>query len=148
MTKSVMSTTLLTLCFLLIVNGDVYGQKSDYKTVIEESYYLVDEENKEKFLHIYRSRLFPFWQKMGDMGLLVDQYRMYSQRVHTIKPLWTYKTVVKFKNYAAIDKWLEIKDEVYNKMFPGEGGYSGPRKQIGLITKDHWDEFIREIPMK
>lgn len=148
MTKSVMSTTLLTLCFLLIMNGDAYGQKSDYKTVIEESYYLVDEENKEKFLRIYRSRLFPFWQKMEEMGLLVDQYRMYSQRIHTIEPLWTYKTVVKFKNYAAIDKWLEIKDEVYNRMFPGEGGYSGPRKQIGLITKGHWDEFIREIPMK
>jgi len=148
MTKPVISTTLLTLCFLLIMNSDTYGQKSDYKTVIEESYYLVDEENKEKFLRIYRSRLFPFWQKMEEMGLLVDQYRMYSQRIHTIKPLWTYKTVVKFKNYAAIDKWLEIKDEVYNRMFPGEGGYSGPRKQIGLITKNHWDEFIREIPMK
>ncbi len=148
MTRSLTSFTLLTLCFLIIMNGDVYGKKSDYKTVIEESYYLVDEENKEKFLDIYRSRLFPFWQKMEEMGLIVDQYRMYSQRIHTIKPLWTYKTIVKFKNYAAIDKWLEIKDEVYNKIFPGEGGYSGPRKQIGLITKDHWDEFIREIPMK
>ncbi len=148
MKKPVILTLLLAVCFSLMASEVAYGQKSKYKTVIEESFYLVDEKDKDEFLRIYRSRLFPFWQKMKDMGLIVDQYRMYSQRIHTIKPLWTYKTVVKFKNYAAIDKWLEVRDEVYNKMFPGEGGYKGPRKQIGLITKDHWDEFIREIPMK
>ena len=119
-----------------------------YKIVIEESFYVVKEENKEQFLQIYKLRIFPFWQEMKKKGIIVDDYRMYSQRIHTLEPLWTYKTVVKFPNYEAIDKWLEQRDVVYNKMFPGEGGYKAPRKQINLITEDHWDEFIREIPMK
>ena len=119
-----------------------------YKIVIEDSYYVVEEENKEQFLEIYKTRLYPFWQEMKKMGIIVDDYRLYSQRVHTLEPLWTFKTVVKFKNYQSIDKWLEMRDVVYNKMFPGEGGYKGPRKKINLITEDHWDEFIREIPLK
>ena len=119
-----------------------------YKIVIEESFYVVKEENKEQFLQIYKSRIFPFWQEMKKKGIIVDDYRMYSQRIHTLEPLWTFKTIVKFPNYEAIDKWLEQRDVVYNKLFPGEGGYKAPRKQINLITEDHWDEFIREIPMK
>jgi len=132
-------------CFFI---NDTGAAGNDYKIVIEESFYVVKEENKEQFLQIYKSRLFPFWQEMKEKGIIVDDYRMYSQRIHTLKPLWTYKTVVKFKNYQSIDKWLENRDTVYNKLFPGEGGYKGPRKQIDLITEAHWDEFIREIPMK
>ena len=82
------------------------------------------------------------------MGIIADEYKLYSQRVHTLDPLWTYKTVVKFPNYEALDKWLEKRDEVYNKLFPGEGGYKAPRKEIDLITESHWDEFIREIPLQ
>ncbi len=115
--------------------------------VIEESFYTVSEENKEEFLRIYKTRLFPFWQEMKVMGIITDDYRMYSQRIHTIKPLWTYKTVVKFKNYESIDRWLEIRDKVYKKMFPEESGYSQPRKIINSISYNHWDEFIREISL-
>ncbi len=124
------------------------AEKEDrYTVVIEESFYYVKPENKEKFLEVYRTRLFPFWNEMHRMGLIVDEYRMYSQRIHSAKPLWTYKTVVKFKNYWAIDKWLEIRDEVYDRLFPGEGGYKAPRRQIDLLTEKHWDEFIREVRM-
>lgn len=133
--------------FCFFIHESVAAQDR-YKIVIEESFYVVKEENKEQFLQIYKSRIFPFWQEMKKKGIIVDDYRMYSQRIHTLEPLWTYKTVVKFPNYEAIDKWLEQRDTVYNKLFPGEGGYKAPRKQINLITEDHWDEFIREIPMK
>lgn len=136
---------LLSFCFFI---NDSRAAETDYSIVIEESFYVVKEENKEKFLQIYKSRLFPFWQEMKKKGIIVDDYRMYSQRIHTLEPHWTYKTVVKFKNYQSIDQWLENRDTVYNKLFPGEGGYKGPRKQIDLITEEHWDEFIREIPMK
>ncbi len=119
-----------------------------YKVVVEESFYTVAPENREEFLRVYKTRLFPFWQEMKKAGIITDDYRMYSQRIHTVKPLWTYKTVVKFKNYAAIDKWLEIRDEVYRKMFPGESGYKEPRKIIDSISGNHWDEFIREIRLE
>ena len=135
------------LCFSIFLTGSSLAVEDRYKIVIEESFYVVAEENKEQFLQIYKSRLFPFWQEMKKMGIIVDDYRMYSQRIHTLDPLWTFKTVVKFKNYQSIDLWLENRDVVYNKLFPGEGGYKGPRKQINLITEDHWDEFIREIPL-
>ena len=138
------------ICVFLSVSfsGSSFALEDKYKIVIEESYYVVEEENKEEFLDIYRTRLYPFWQEMKKMGIIVDDYRMYSQRVHPQEPHWTYKTVVKFKNYQAIDKWLEMRDVVYNRLFPGEGGYKGPRKKINLITEEHWDVFIREIPMK
>ena len=135
----------MTLCFFV---NESDAAKDRYKTVIEESFYVVKEENKEQFLQIYKSRLFPFWQEMKKQGIIIDDYRMYSQRIHTLEPLWTFKTVVKFPNYQAIDKWLETRDKVYNKLFPGEGGYKEPRQQVDLITEEHWDEFIREIPMK
>jgi hypothetical protein len=32
-------------------------------------------------------------------------------------------------------------------MFPGEKGYKEPRKIIDAISGNHWDEFIREIPL-
>ncbi len=131
---------LLTI-FLFLSAGSLRAE------VIEESFYTVSEGNKEEFLRVYKTRLFPFWQEMKVKGIITDDYRMYSQRIHTIEPLWTYKTVVKFKNYAAIDRWLEIRDEVYKKMFPEESGYSQPRKIIDSISSNHWDEFIREIPL-
>jgi len=140
-------SVLLPLLLAVLLSSVTYAEINRYKIVIEESFYVVDEENKEEFLGIYKTRLYPFWQKMKEMGIIVDDYRLYSQRIHTLEPLWTYKTVVKFPNYQAIDEWLKKRDEVYNAMFPGEGGYKGPRKKIDLITEEHWDEFIREIPM-
>ncbi len=135
------------LIFSLVTAAAVHAEEDRYTIVVEESFYTVAPENREEFLRVYRTRLFPFWQEMKKMGITVDDYRMYSQRIHTIKPLWTYKTVVKFKNYAAIDRWLEVRDEVYGRLFPGEKGYKEPRKIIDSISGNHWDEFIREIPL-
>lgn len=135
------------LILFLATASAVRAEEDRYTIVVEESFYTVAPENREEFLRVYKTRLFPFWQEMKKMGITVDDYRMYSQRIHTVKPLWTYKTVVKFKNYAAIDRWLEIRDEVYRKLFPGESGYKDPRKIIDAISGNHWDEFIREIPL-
>lgn len=132
---------------LTIFSTYSFAVEEKYKVVYEESFYVVKTENREEFLKIYKEKLFPFWQEMKKRGIIVDDYRMFSQRVHTIKPLWTFKTLVKFKNYQAIDKWLELRDEVYTKLFPNEEGYKTPRKRIDAITEEHWDEFIREIPL-
>lgn len=138
---------IVSVLVLTIFSAYSFAVEEKYKVVYEESFYVVKAENKEEFLKIYKERLFPFWQEMKKRGIIVDDYRMFSQRVHTIKPLWTFKTLVKFKNYEAIDKWLELRDEVYTKLFPNEEGYKTPRKKIDAITEEHWDEFIREIPL-
>ena len=140
----------LILSILVVGVTAAFSQDERYKYVIEESFYVVKPENSEKFLQIYREKLYPFWSEMQKRGVIVGEYRLYSQRLHTLDPLWTYKTVVVFPNYAAVDKWLALRDEVYESLFPGEGGYKGPRKEIDAITdtKLHWDEFIREIPLK
>jgi hypothetical protein len=133
---------------LLIITASFAGAVEDrYRIVIEESFYVVKPENREKFLEIYREKLYPFWSEMQKRGIIVDEYKLFTQRVHTLEPLWTYKTVVKFKNYESIDRWLYLRDEVYNKLFPEGGGYEKPRKELDLITEDHWDEFIKEIPL-
>ena len=139
--------TALLAAALLVPAGFALAAGSGQSPVIEESFYTVSPENREEFLRVYRTRLYPFWEEMRKRGITTDRYRMYSQRIHSLKPLWTYKTVVKFKNYAAIDRWLEIKDEVYRKMFPGESGYGEPRKIVDSISGNHWDEFLREIPL-
>ena len=123
------------------------SQEDRYTFVIEESFYVVKPENTEKFVQIYREKLFPFWSEMQKRGIIVGEYKLYSQRLHTLDPHWTYKTLVVFKNYAALDEWLKLRDEVYDGLFPGEGGYKAPRKEIDAITESHWDEFIREIPL-
>ena len=133
---------------LLCVSAAIPAQAQErYKIVIEESFYVIKPENTDKFLKVYREKLYPFWSEMQKRGIIVDEYRLYSQRVHTLSPLWTYKTVVKFKDYESVDKWLSLRDEGYDSLFPGEGGYAAPRKEIDLITEEHWDEFIREIPL-
>ena len=123
------------------------SQEDRYTFVIEESFYVVKPENTEKFVQIYREKLFPFWSEMQKRGIIVGEYKLYSQRLHTLDPHWTYKTLVVFKNYAALDEWLKLRDEVYDGLFPEEGGYKAPRKEIDAITESHWDEFIREIPL-
>ena len=142
--KLVIAGIVLAAAFL---TAAAHADEDRYVRVIEESFYVVKPENKEEFLRIYREKLYPFWAEMEKRGIIIGDYKMFSQRVHTLEPHWTYKTLVVFPNYQAIDKWLEVRDEVYDGLFPGEGGYKGPRKQIDLITEDHWDEFIREIPM-
>lgn len=134
--------------FVVLFAVSSHADDNRYQIVIEESFYVVKPENKDKFLQVYREKLYPFWSEMQKMGIIVDEYKLYSQRVHTLKPHWTFKTVVKFKDYQSIDTWLEKRDEVYDKLFPGEGGYKAPRKEIDLITEEHWDEFIRELPLK
>jgi len=137
------------LCFSGFSNAES-NQNTDidrFKIVREESYYLVKPENKERFLKLYREKMYPFWHKIYEMGLIVDDYKLYSHRTHELEPNWTFKTVTKFRNYTAIDKWLEIRDQEYRKIFPEVKGYEEPRKEIDLITEKHWDEFIREIPL-
>ncbi|MGH7884211.1 MAG: hypothetical protein ACRENO_00795 [Thermodesulfobacteriota bacterium] len=147
MRKTLIFTALLLISTVFINIQSSFAVEEKYKVVIEESFYVVKPENEDLFLETYKTRLFPFWQEMKKMGIIVEDFRMYSQRVHTAKPHWTYKTIVKFKNYAAIDKWLEIRDKVYAKLFPGEKEYKEPGKIINSITEEHWDEFIREIPL-
>lgn len=143
---------LLSLPFVVIMLfagfSDAISQEDRYTYVIEESFYVVKPENTEKFVQIYKEKLFPFWSEMQKRGIIVGEYKLYSQRLHTLDPHWTYKTLVVFKNYAALDQWLKLRDEVYDSLFPGEGGYKAPRKEIDAITESHWDEFIREIPIQ
>jgi len=146
MQKIIQSILVISVLFSSLTTA--YSLEDRYKLVIEESFYVVKPENSEKFLEVNREKLYPFWSEMQKRGIIVGEYRVYSQRLHTLEPHWTYKTVVVFKNYEAVDQWLELRDEVYNGLFPGEGGYKAPRKEIDTITESHWDEFIREIPMK
>ncbi len=125
-----------------------FAQKENYQFVIEESYYKVNPENEDEFLEIHKKKIFPFWKEVEKMGLIDGEMRMYTQRIHTLKPSWTYKTVVRFKNYGAIDKWLEKREEIINKLFPEEGGYNNLRKKVMVITEGHWDELIKEIPLE
>ncbi len=146
MHKFVQYALILSIIFAGATAG--YTQEERYKYVIEESFYVVKPENTEKFLEVYREKLIPFWTEMQNRGIIVGEYKLYSQRLHTLKPHWTYKTVVVFPNYAALDEWLRLRDQVYDSLFPGEGGYKAPRKEIDAITESHWDEFTREIPMR
>ena len=146
MQKIIQSILVISVLFSSLTAA--YSLEDRYKLVIEESFYVVKPENSEKFLEVNREKLYPFWSEMQKREIIVGEYRVYSQRLHTLEPHWTYKTVVVFKNYEAVDQWLELRDEVYNGLFPGEGGYKASRKEIDTITESHWDEFIREIPMK
>ena len=147
MRKYILAVSVLFISTIFVNVHSGFSEEDKYNHVYEESFYVVKSENKDLFLKTYREKLFPFWQEMKNRGIIVDDYRLFSQRIHTLKPHWTFKTLVVFKNYEAIDKWLEIRDEVYTEMFPGESGYKEPRKIISSITEEHWDEFIREIPM-
>ena len=143
-TTIIVAELLITLFFF---NPGASAEEGRYQTVIEESFYVVSPENQDKFLEIYKEKVYPFWKEMNKMGLIDGDIKMYSQRVHTLDPKWTYKTVVRFKNYGAIDTWLQKRDEVFNKLFSDAGGYEKIRKEISVITGEHWDEFIREIPL-
>jgi len=145
MQKVIQYMVVITILFSSITAAN--SQEDRHTFVIEESFYVVKPENTEKFVQVYREKLFPFWSEMQKRGIIVGEYKLYSQRLHTLDPHWTYKTVVVFPNYAAVDEWLKLRDEVYNGLFPGEGGYKAPRKEIDAITESHWDEFIREIPL-
>ena len=146
MQKIIQSILVISVLFSSLTTA--YSLEDRYKLIIEESFYVVKPENSENFLEVNREKLYPFWSEMQKRGIIVGEYKLDSQRLHTLEPHWTYKTVVVFKNYEAVDQWLELRDEVYNGLFPGEGGYKAPRKEIDTITESHWDEFIREIPMK
>jgi hypothetical protein len=124
------------------------AEEDKYQTVIEESFYVVSPENQDKFLEIYKEKVYPFWSEINKMGLIDGDIKMYSQRIHTLDPKWTYKSVVRFKNYEAIDTWLQKRDEVYIRLFPNTGGYKDVSKEISVITEEHWDELIREIPLR
>jgi len=140
--------SILVLCVLLSSVTAAYSLEDRYKLVIEESFYVVKPENTDKFLEVYREKLLPFWSEMRNRGIIVGEYKLYSQRLHTLDPHWTFKTVVVFRNYEAVGRWLELRDDVYDGLFPGEGGYKAPRKEIDAITESHWDEFIKEIPLE
>lgn len=146
MQKIIQSILVISVLFSSLTTA--YSLEDRYKLIIEESFYVVKPENSEKFLEVNREKLYPFWSEMQKRGIIVGEYKLYSQRLHTLEPHWTYKTVVVFKNYEAVDQWLKLRDEVYNGLFPGEGGYKAPRKEIDAITESHWDEFIREIPLR
>jgi hypothetical protein len=138
---------LISLSMFLITGHSFAEEKDRYQVVIEESYYKVEPENEDRFLELYKKKVFPFWKEMERLGLIDSEIKMYTQRIHSLKPSWTFKTAVRFKNYAAIDKWLEKREEIFNKLFPDEGGYTNFGKQIKGISEEHWDEFIREIPL-
>ena len=149
--RKITATVAAIVIALSVAAAAAHADGFDYnpKSVIEESFYLVPPENRDEFLRLYRERMFPFWEEMRRMGVIRGRYRMFSQRLHTAKPVWTYKTVVYFADYASVDRWLKVRDKVYERLFPGEGGYKGARAEIDALYKPetHWDEFIREVPM-
>lgn len=146
--QNITGITLLIFLLSLFFTGYSHAETDRYKVVIEESYYTVAYENEDEFLKIYKEMLFPFWHEMKNRGIIQDDIRMYSQRVHQFKPHWSFKTVVRFTNYNSIDKWLDSRDEVMNKLFPGQGGYKTVRAKISAITLEHWDNLIRELPLE
>lgn len=148
MNRSITIIVAVLLITLFFFNSAPSVGKDKYQVVIEESFYVVSPENQDKFLEIYKEKVYPFWSEVNKMGLIDGDIKMYSQRIHTLDPKWTYKSVVRFKNYDAIDTWLQKRDEVYNQLFPNAGGYKDVSKEISIITEEHWDELIREIPLK
>ncbi|MCZ6638866.1 MAG: hypothetical protein O6830_02755, partial [Candidatus Dadabacteria bacterium] len=112
MQKIIQSILVISVLFSSLTTA--YSLEDRYKLVIEESFYVVKPENSEKFLEVNREKLYPFWSEMQKREIIVGEYKLYSQRLHTLEPHWTYKTVVVFKNYEAVDQWLELRDEVYN----------------------------------
>lgn len=144
---------LITIILAASLGGQLFflsghaAEEDKYMVVIEESFYLVRPEHQDEFLEIYKEKVYPFWGEMKKMGLIEGDIKMYSQRLHTLEPKWSYKTVVRFKNYNAIDTWLQKRDEVYNRLFPNAGGYKTVGREIGKITDEHWDELIREVPL-
>ena len=143
----VFSFFILSFVTSLLMDKESIAQDMKKDAVIEESYYLIRPENQDRFLKIMKDKVYPFWMEMKKIGIIDGDFKIYTQRVHTLKPKWSYKSVVRFKNYASIDKWLQERDKVVNKLFPNQGGYEGFRKEISLITEEHWDELIREIPL-
>ncbi len=139
------ATLLITLLFF---NSAPSAEEDKYQTVIEESFYVVSPQNQDKFLEIYKEKVYPFWSEVNKLGLIDGDIKMYSQRVHTLKPKWTYKTVVRFKSYASIDGWLKERDNIVHKLFSNQTDYESFRKEISLITEEHWDELIKEIPLR
>ncbi len=146
--KRTLFAALIVLIILPFPRIYCFAEENRYQVVIEESYYKVRPEHEDEFLELYKKRVFPFWKEIEKMGLIDGEIKMYTERIHTLEPSWTFKTVVRFKNYTAIDKWLEKRDEVFSKLFPEEGGYKKFGKKIMTITQEHWDEFIREIPLE
>ena len=120
--KQATFTALIGLSVYLITSHSFGEEKDRYQVVIEESYYKVKPENEDKFIYLCKKKVFPFWKEMERLGLIDGEIRMYTQRVHSLKPSWTFKTVVRFKDYTAIDMWLEKREEVFNKLLPDEGG--------------------------
>jgi len=90
--KIIQLSLLVSILFLGVATAN--SQEDRYTLVIEESFYVVKPENSEKFLEVYREKLMPFWSEMQDRGIIVGEYKLYSQRLHTLDPHWTYKTVV------------------------------------------------------
>ncbi|MGB7292996.1 MAG: hypothetical protein WBD99_12560 [Thermodesulfobacteriota bacterium] len=148
MKRSITIIFAVLLITLFFFNSAPSAREDKYQVVIEESFYVVSPENQDKFLEIYKEKVYPFWSEVNKMGLIDGDIKMYSQRIHTRDPKWTYKSVVRFKNYDAIDTWLQKRDKVYNQLFPNAGGYKDVSKEISIITEEHWDELIREIPLK
>lgn len=146
--KSTLSAAFIAFIILSSLRAHCFAEESRYQVVIEESYYKVRPEHEDEFLDLYKKKIFPFWKEVEKMGLTDGEIRMYTQRIHTLQPSWTFKTVVRFKNYAAIDKWLKKRDEIFIKLFPEEGRYKKFGRKIMTITQEHWDEFIREISLE
>lgn len=147
-----MKKTVCLFFLMLFVCPPAHAEGFEYSphSVIEESFYVVAPENRDEFVRIYRTRLYPFWNEMRRMGIIRGPYRLFSQRLHTKEPVWTFKTVVYFTDYKAVDRWLEIRDRVFERLFPGEGGYRETRRKVDALHPHdrHWDEFIREVPLK
>ena len=115
--------------------------------VIEESYWHVDYENRDLFLENYSKYWKPFWEEVRKKDWVEDGIRIYAHRIHTKGHIWTFKTVVKFKTYESIDKWLENRDNMVRKIFPQFQSYKEMSHELKKLTNDdeHWDEFIREL---
>ena len=138
----------IALFLLLSLSNPLHVQEDKEQIVIEESYYKVKPGMEEKFLEIYRSKFYPFWEEVHKLGLTDGSIKIYTQRIHTLSPSWTYKTVVRFRNYAAIDEWIKRRDEITKRLFPNIDKYSKIRSEADELTEDHWDELLREIPLK
>lgn len=100
-----------------------------------------------EWLSLYLKNHNPILQQQKKEGLILSE-KIYERRFHAESPAWDYKVVIVWRDWAALDESGAREPEIIRSLFPDKAAHDREEKRRWELTEKHWDDVLKEVPVK
>ncbi len=122
------------------------GGQPDGASVMIEYYYKLVPGGTSEWLALYKKNHNPILKQLMKEGLLKSE-KLYARRFHAETPVWDYKVVMVWRDWAALEEAHHREPEIIHELYPNQEDHDRQEKRRWELTVAHWDDVLSEVPL-